>query len=238
MPNEKKSATSAISSARSAARGSSIIVPQRYSSLRRLLVHHLDSVSSRSRRSSSREADERMHDLDERRLARALLHGLRRARDRAHLHLVDLRPLDAEPAAARAEHRVRLVQRADPRGASARRSPPRAAAGTRAAAGRAAGSSPAARPSPRRSPRSRTAGTAGAGRARRGGPPRRAARIISCITGSRSSPKNMCSVRQSPMPSAPNSRAFAASSGVVGVRAHLRAGGRRPPSRGSSRSPR
>ena len=40
------------------------------------------------------------------------------------------------------------------------------------------------------------------------------ARIISCTTGSRSSPKNMCSVRQRPIPSAPNSRARAASSGV------------------------
>ena len=38
--------------------------------------------------------------------------------------------------------------------------------------------------------------------------------IISCTSGRRSSPKNMCSVRQSPIPSAPNSRAFAASSGV------------------------
>ena len=41
-----------------------------------------------------------------------------------------------------------------------------------------------------------------------------AARIISCTTGSRSGAMNMCSVRQRPMPSAPNSRAFAASSGV------------------------
>ena len=40
------------------------------------------------------------------------------------------------------------------------------------------------------------------------------ARIISCTTGRRSGAMNMCSVRQSPIPSAPNSRAFAASSGV------------------------
>ena len=113
MPKEKKSASSAISSARSAARGSSIIVPQRYSisgassSMTRI-------VSSRSRRSSSLKRDERVHDLDERRVAGALAHRLRRPRDRAHLHLVDLGPLDAEPAAARAEHRVRLVQHLDP----------------------------------------------------------------------------------------------------------------------------
>ena len=41
-----------------------------------------------------------------------------------------------------------------------------------------------------------------------------AAMIISCTTGSRSCAMNMCSVRQRPMPSAPNSRALAASSGV------------------------
>ena len=97
------------------------------------------------------------------------LHRPRRARDRADLHLVDLRVHQPEPAAARAEHRVRLLQRAD---AGAHALVGRlllGAAGTRAAAGRAAGSSPAARPSPRRCPRSRTAGTAAAGRARRGG---------------------------------------------------------------------
>ena len=40
------------------------------------------------------------------------------------------------------------------------------------------------------------------------------AMIISRTTGSRSSAMNMCSVRQRPIPSAPNSRALAASSGV------------------------
>ena len=37
------------------------------------------------------------------------------ARDRANLHLVDLRVGEPEPAAARPEHRVGLVERADPR---------------------------------------------------------------------------------------------------------------------------
>ena len=60
------------------------------------------------------EADERMHDLDERRAARLLLDGDGCADDRAHLHLVDLGPHQAEAAAARPEHRVRLLQRADP----------------------------------------------------------------------------------------------------------------------------
>ena len=55
-----------------------------------------------------------MHDLDERRLARPLADRARGAHDRAHLHLVDLGELEAEPAAARAEHRIRLVQLADP----------------------------------------------------------------------------------------------------------------------------
>ena len=59
------------------------------------------------------ERHERMHDLDERRLPRAVLDGVRGTDDRAHLHLVDLRPLEAEPAATRAEHRVRLLQLLD-----------------------------------------------------------------------------------------------------------------------------
>ena len=146
--------------------------------------------------------------------AAAVVDRARRAHDRAHLHLVDLRALQAEPAAARAEHRVRLLQLLDPRAHLLVLAPPRAAAGTRAAAGRAGGSSPAGPPSPRRSPRSRTAASAAAGRARCAGPSSSRAMIISCTTGSRSSPKNMCSVRQRPMPCAPNSRARAASSGV------------------------
>ena len=52
---------------------------------------------------------------------------------------------------------------------------------------------------------------------------RAAERIICTTCGSRSSAKNMCSVRHRPMPSAPNSRAFFASRGDVGVGAHLEA---------------
>ena len=78
----------------------------------RLLLHHRFGELAKPRELLA-EADERVHDLDERRLSPALLHRLRRARDRAHLHLVHLRPLDPEPAAARAEHRVRLGQRLD-----------------------------------------------------------------------------------------------------------------------------
>ena len=80
---------------------------------RRLLLHHALGELAQPAQLLA-EADERMHDLDERRLAGALLHRLRRARDRPHLHLVDLRPLDADPAAAGAEHRVRLGERLDP----------------------------------------------------------------------------------------------------------------------------
>ena len=159
------------------------------------------SVSSRSRRSSSREADERVHDLDERRVAGALLHRARpRGRSRApasrrspatgcpsrqprvpSIGFASCERLDplAHPLVGRLlERRQELVQRRVEQPDRHRQ----------------------ARPSPRRSPRSRTAGTAAAGRARRGGPSSSAARIISCTTGSRSSPKNMCSVRQRPMP--------------------------------------
>ena len=168
------------------------------------------------------EADERVHDLDERRLAGPLL---RRPRRRARSPAPASRRSPGRCSPSR-QPRVPSIgfaslQRADARAHALVASPPRAAAGTRAAAGRAGGSSPAGRPSPRRSPRSRPAGAAAAGRARRGARPRPSARIISCTTGSRSSPKNMCSVRQRPMPSAPNSRALAASLGRVGVRAHL-----------------
>ena len=47
--------------------------------------------------------------------------------------------------------------------------------------------------------------------------------IIARTCGSRSSAMNMCSVRQRPMPSAPNSRAFDRVLGRVGVRAHAQA---------------
>ena len=60
------------------------------------------------------ERHERVHDLDLRRLAGALAHGQGGPHDRADLHLVDLGPLQAEPAAACPQHRVRLVQRQDP----------------------------------------------------------------------------------------------------------------------------
>ena len=60
------------------------------------------------------EPDERMHDLDERRLSGALLDGGCCADDRPHLHLVDLGELQSEPAAAGPEHRVGLVELLDP----------------------------------------------------------------------------------------------------------------------------
>ena len=109
VPNEQKSACSAISSARTHARGQ--------------LDHRPDQVVELALRGRDEqrqlpqpaellaEADERMHDLDERRVARPLADGDRRAHDRPHLHLVDLGIHQPEPAAAGAEHRVRLVQR-------------------------------------------------------------------------------------------------------------------------------
>src|SRR5205807_2088728 len=60
------------------------------------------------------EGDERMHDLDERRLTRTLVNRACCPHDRPHLRLVDLRPLQSEPAAACPEHRIGLPQRADP----------------------------------------------------------------------------------------------------------------------------
>ena len=111
MPNEQKSATSAISSARMHARGQ---LNHRAAEVldRRLLG--CDSLRQLAEaRQLLAEADERMHDLDERGSPGALAHRGRRAHDRAHLHLVDLGPLQAEAAAARAEHRIGLVQLGD-----------------------------------------------------------------------------------------------------------------------------
>ena len=68
---------------------------------------------------------------------------------------------------------------------------------------------------------------AAAGRAPPGAPPRRAPGSSPARSGAAPSAMNMCSVRQSPMPSAPNSRAFAASSGVS---AFARTPSRRSPS--------
>jgi hypothetical protein len=93
------------------ARGSSIIVPQRYS-IKPLVLDRAHGQLAQAMQLLG-EADERMHDLDERRLPGSLAHGDRGTYDRAHLHLVDLREHQPEPAAASAEHRVRLAQRAD-----------------------------------------------------------------------------------------------------------------------------
>ena len=71
-------------------------------------------VSSRRRRSSSPKPIERVHDLDERRLARCGVDGPGSAHDRTHLHLVDLGKDQPHSAPAHAEHRVRLGEHADP----------------------------------------------------------------------------------------------------------------------------
>ena len=134
-----------------------------------------------------------------------------------------------------AEHRVELAAAPRLRIATApalhvrapsraRRSPRRCAAGTRAAAGRAGGSSPAGRPSRGRCPRSRRAASAGSSQ-RLAAPGLGAARIISRTARMRSGSKNMCSVRQRPMPSAPNARATLGVVRRVGVGAHLQAPG-------------
>ena len=163
----------------------------------------------------------------------------RRLDDRADLHRVQARLHDPEPHAAQAEHRVGLVQLVDlaritrasssgsvssrRRTSSSPRSSARATAdreldlvraGTRAAAGRAAAPSPAARPSPGRCRRSPRAAAAAARRTPPAPPPSVSAKIIWRTAATRSSPRNMCSVRHRPIPSAPRSRAFVDWSGV------------------------
>ena len=115
VPNEKNSAYSAICAAISAARGTSIMVPIEVLhgdarlgddavgdplGLLEGLLHLADGPG------------ERDHDL---RLDVDALLGDRAGgfHDGAHLHAVDLRVRDAEPAAAMAEHRVGLAQLLD-----------------------------------------------------------------------------------------------------------------------------
>ena len=159
--------------------------------------------------------------------------------DRARLHLGDLRVGDAEPAAAVAEHRVRLVRapRCAPGSARpacrsrarARRCPPRRAAGTRAAAGRGCGSSPGAAAIASKIRGSPRAGAAGASRAPRARPRSVSATIISRIGPIFPSPKNMCSVRQRPMPCGAEGDRGRGLVGLVGVRADLEPPGLRRP---------
>ena len=114
MPKLKKAACSAISSARSAARGSSIMVPTRYSSVPAPLLADL-----------GRDGVDPL--LDQLQLARRQTNGImisgttvsplrlpatveRGLEDGARLHLVDLGEQDAEPAAAQAQHRVGFLE--------------------------------------------------------------------------------------------------------------------------------
>ena len=118
------------------------------------------------------EADQRVHDLDERR-GRRCAPGPRSPRGRSPAPASRRSRGTSGRAGSRASRASGSPRGARGSGrACARRSPPPARAGTRAAAGRAAGSSPAGPPSPRRSPRSRPAGAGAAGRARSGAPPR------------------------------------------------------------------
>ena len=153
--------------------------------------------------------------------------------DGADLHVADLGELDRQPAAAEAQHRVGLVQLLDalldlldrdaqvagpPRPGRRRR-----AAGTRARGGRAGGSSPG---KPAIASKMPTKSSFWIGlELGQGGflrPSRSSARIIFLMSTIRWPSKNMCSVRQRPIPSAPNSRALAASLGASALVRTLR----------------
>ena len=115
VPKLKNSAVSAISSAVSAPRGTSIIVPTRYLSFTffSACTSFGDAVDDLDLQIELLlEADQRNHDfgLD---LDAFLLHDRRRFEDGAGLHLGDLGIDDAQAAAAEAEHRVELVQLLD-----------------------------------------------------------------------------------------------------------------------------
>ena len=115
VPKEKNSASFAISSAVTAARGTSIMVPIRYSTPADVLAQHAMRLFEHDRLLTPQlldVADERNHDLGTD--LDALLRDLKgRLEDRARLHARDLRVGDAEAAAAMTEHRVELVQPLD-----------------------------------------------------------------------------------------------------------------------------
>ena len=114
VPKEKKSAYSAISSARTQARGSSIIVPHRYVEPALLGDVARRQLAQAARSSSAKATSGCMISTRGACAASARPRCVRGAHDRPDLHLVDLGPLQAEAAAARPEHRVRLVKRLDP----------------------------------------------------------------------------------------------------------------------------
>ena len=174
-------------------------------------------------------------------------HRARGAEDRPRLHLVDLGMQQPEPHAARAEHRVALLERAHAlelraRARRARASPRSARLGEvldeLGAVGQELVQRRVEQPDRDRQALHRLeqplevapAAAAAARRARRAGPPRRRPGSSRCIFGWRSAAMNMCSVRQRPMPSAPNSRARRASSGVSAL-------ARTPSVRSSSHQP-
>ena len=147
-----------------------------------------------------------------RRCARARRGG---AEDRLDLHLVDLGVEDPQAHAARAEHRVDLLQR---RGAVAPAGPraARRGAGRNSCSGGSSRRIVTGRPVHRLEDalevRPAAAGAAASRRLRRCARRRRPGSRRPSAAGV--SPRNMCSVRHRPMPSAPNSRALRASSGV------------------------
>ena len=184
------------------------------------------TVSWRRRRSSSANPTSGCM-ISTTALYRALLCGGGGTDDRPHLHLVDLREEEPEPAAARPEHRVRLLEGTDPPchlrrlGLLERRQ----------------------ELVQRRIEEPDRHGQPGHGledalevlllegeelRERRARSSSPEAMIIARTSGRRSSAMNMCSVRQSPIPWAPNSRALARPQGCRRLRA---------PSAGESRQP-
>ena len=231
---EELAPSSASSSAMSAARGSSIIVPNVNGDLAR---------PSRTPRPATSSTIAFIAASSSRVIASGIMisgwtstpsfaTATRGLEDGAHLHLVDLGVRDREAAAAVAEHRVELVQ-------VLRRACSSLSAGTPIAFDRllelllvgrqelvqrrveqADGHGQAAHLA-EDADEVLALERAGASRARAARCSSSSARIISRIAAMRSSSKNMCSVRHRPMPSAPNARAVARVERRVGVGAHL-----------------
>ena len=144
---------------------------------------------------------------------------------------------EPEPAAAGAEHRVRLVQllrcgaRMRPRSTSS-------SAGRNSCSGGSSSRIVTGKPGHRLEDALEVApaASAAAARARPAGRPRRRGEDHLPHSASRSGAMNMCSVRQRPIPSAPNSRALRGVLRRVGVGPHPQPPAPRPPSPATVRS--
>ena len=232
MPKEKKSADAAISAggdrrSRQLDHRSPLQVAELDTLAREDLVRNRLELRPRLLQLPDHR-HERDHDLDLR-VEALLSHRAGRLDDRAHLHRIEPRPEDAEPHPPQPEHRVHLVELphlgehdllvGDILAAlAAERDLDRQVGEVRQelVQRRIEQAHGHGQTVHRAEDPVEIAASATAGECRRAACSSSSvsARIICCTAATRSGPRNMCSVRHRPMPSAPRSRALDDCSGV------------------------